>query len=418
MVQISIEKILSELEELEFLEAVKPHWEESLASFPDDVPDFLQPEQVRTNLRWCGFEAEFEPVFIAAARKIAASRSLQYLAWHYYRMVYDYEADPLKYVPLQKMMGEDWPIFYLLIALAMAPKIKTYHQGLGIPEEVTKGCCLKVRDECEDYRRGHDGQLGIFSGELGWLANYVNGEPFYRLGRFEYWRKPFPRHCKVYRSRKDGMIIALAGPAWKINSSGWIEGIDAETEDTSLWQTTLKQIGTSIHGFPINPQGFVERNPVILSERDWECVLEKGVPVLEMHIPAGERVTLEICAESFREAKQFFQHYFPTPAVRAIISSSWMFSPILKQLLPADSNLVRFMRELFLCPTNSHSRSGPWFIFLQEPFNLATAPRKTSLQRAILDHLQAGNLWRDGSMFFMLDDLDHFGSQWYQKSTI
>ena len=415
---VQIEKILSELDALEFLEAVKPHWEESLASFPDGVPDFLQPEQVRTNLQWCGFEAEFEPLLTGAARKVAATRSLLYLAWHYYRMVYDYETDPLKYVPLQKIMGDDWQIFYLLIALAIVPRIKTFHQGLGIPEQVTKECCLKVKNECDDYRRGRGGRSGIFNGELSWLKNYVNGALFFRLGRFEYWSKPFPYDFKVYRSCKDRRIIALAGPAWKINSSGWIEGIGAETEDASFWQTTLKQIGSSVHGFPINPRGFVEQNPVILPERDWECILEKGVPVLEMHIPAGERITLERCTESFRKAKQYFQRYFPAPAVRAIICSSWMFSPILEHLLPADSNLVRFMRELYLCPENSRSRSGPWFVFLQEPFNPATAQRETSLQRAILNYLQAGNLWRDGIMFFMLDDLDHFGSQWYRKLAI
>jgi len=414
---VQIEKVLGELDALEFLEALKPQWEESLASFPDGVPDFLQPEQVRTNLQWCGFGAEYEPVLIDAARKIASNRSLQYLAWHYYRMVYDYETHHLRYAPLQKAMGDDWPIFYLLIALALVPRIRTFHRRLGIPEQVTRECCLKVKGECDDYHRGR-GRLGIFNGELSWLKNYVNGELFFCLGRFEFWSKPFPYDFKVYRSRKDGKIMALAGPAWKINSSGWIEGIGAETEDTSFWQTTLKQIGSSVYGFPINPMGFVEHDPVVLTEGDWECVIEKGMPILEMHIPAGERVTLERCAASFREAKEFFQRYFPTPAKRAIVSSSWMFSPLLKQLLPADSNLMRFMRELYLCPADSSSRSGPWFVFLQEPFDPATAPRDTSLQRAILNHLQAGNLWRDGSMFFMLDDLDHFGSQWYQKPTI
>jgi len=412
-----IEKIMSELDALQFLDVVRPHWEESSASFPG-VPDFLQPEQVRTNLQWCGFEAEYEPALTAAARKIVASPSLQYLAWHYYRMVYDYEADHLRYVPLQKMMGEDWPVFYLLIALAMVPRIRSFHQGLGVPEEVTRECCLKVKNECDDFRRNRGGQLGIFVGELSWLVNYMNGELFFRLGRFEYWRKPFRHHSKVYRSREDGRAIALAGPGWGINSSGWIDGIGAGAEDASLWQTTLKRIGPSVHGYPINPRGFVERDPVTLTEGDWECVLEKGAPILEMHITAGERITLERCAESFRKAKQFFQRHFPAPAVRAIVSSSWMFSPILEGLLPADSNLVRFMRELYLCPSNSRSRSGPWFVFLQEPFDPATAPRDTSLRRAILDHLRAGKPWRDGEMFFLLDDLDHFGSQWYRKPTV
>jgi len=45
-----------------------------------------------------------------------------------------------------------------------------------------------------------------------------------------------------------------------------------------------------------------------------------------------------------------------------------------------------------------------------------TAPRETSLQRAILDYLQAGNVWRAGGMFFLMDDLDRFGRQWYRSS--
>jgi hypothetical protein len=113
------------LDALQFLEAVKPHWEKSLASFLEDVPDFLQPEQIRTNLQWCDFEAEYEPAIIAT------SRSLQYLAWHYYCMVYDYEVGHLRYVLLQKIMGEDWPIFYLLIALAMVPRIRSFHRRLA-----------------------------------------------------------------------------------------------------------------------------------------------------------------------------------------------------------------------------------------------------------------------------------------------
>ncbi|MEM2885351.1 MAG: acyltransferase domain-containing protein, partial [Thermoproteota archaeon] len=159
------------------------------------------------------------------------------------------EVDPLKYVPLNKVMGEDWPIFYLLIAIAMVPRIRAHHKRLGVPERVTRECCSKIRDECEDYRRGRGGRLGIFAGELGWLANYVNGETFFRLGRFEYWRKPFRGHFKVYRSRKDGRIVALAGPAWKIDPSGWIEGIGGEAEGASIWRTTLKRIGRSVHGF-------------------------------------------------------------------------------------------------------------------------------------------------------------------------
>lgn len=414
---MQIENILSELRALDLLETVKPHWLESLASFPDDGPDFLRPEQIRTNLQWCGFEAEAEPALVGAAGKITASRSLLYLAWHYYRMIYDYEAgnSPLQFVPLEKALGDDSAMFYLLIALAIVPRMRIFHQRLGIPEQVTKETCLQVRCFCENYRRANGGRLGIFE-QVSWLKNYVNGTLYFRLGRFEYWSKPFDQDYKVYRHRANGGTIALAGPAWKINSSGLIEGIGAEAEASHCWQTTLKQIGASIYGFPINPKGFVEPLPVSLPDTDWECILESGVPILSMHIPTGGGMSPGKCAESLREAREFFRRYFPAPMPRAIICGSWMFSPILEQILPADSNLTRFMRELYLCPVNSRGNDALWFVFLQKPFDPATAPRETSLQRAILNYLQTGNVWYNGNMFFMLDDINRFGKQWYRTA--
>jgi len=413
---IQIENILSELQAPDLLEAVKPHWQESLASFPDGGPDFLRPEQVKTNLQWCGFEAEVEPALVGVAGKITANSSLLYLAWHYYRMIYDYEANssPLRFVPLEKALGDDAAIFYLLIALAIVPRMRVFHRRLGVPEQVTRETCLQVKCFCENYRRSHGGRLGIFE-QIGWLKNYVNGTLFFRLGRFEYWSHPFNQDYKVYRHRRDGRIIALAGPAWKINSSGLLEGVGAEAaECTSCWQTVLKQNSSGTYGFPINPRGFVEQSPVTLPETDWECVMEKGVPVLGLHIPVGGGMSPEKCADSFRQAFAFFRRFFPSPAPRAIICASWMFSPILEQILPADSNLTSFMRELYLCPNNYRGNDALWFIFLQKPFDLATAPRETSLQRAVISYLQAGNIWYNGLMFFMADDLDRFGHQYYR----
>lgn len=412
---MQIETVLAELQEMEFLDAVKPRWLESVATFPMGVPGFLHPEQIRINLKWCGFETGLEPVLIGVADRIAANPALLYLAWHYYRMFYDYENNNLRLLPLNKALGDEAAIFYLLIALAIVPRMRVFHQRLGIPEQVTKETCLQIKCFCENYQRAHDGRPGIFE-QADWLRNYVNGSLYFRLGRFEYWSQPFNQDYKVYRHRINGRTIALAGPAWKINSSGQIEGIGAEAEDHSCWLTTLKQINSCTYGFPINPKGYVEPFSVILPETEWECVLEKGVPILFLHIPAGGNMTMEKCVESFRQGADFFRRYFPSPAPRAIICHSWMFSPILEQILPSDSNLPMFLRELYLCPGNSRGNDALWFVFLQKPFDPATAPRKTSLQRAILSYLQAGNAWYNGGMFFMLDDLDRFGRQWYRTT--
>ncbi|MDH7571898.1 MAG: hypothetical protein QHJ73_20145, partial [Armatimonadota bacterium] len=58
---------------------------------------------------------------------------------------------------------------------------------------------------------------------------------------------------------------------------------------------------------------------------------------------------------------------------------------------------------------------GLWFLFFQDQFDPATAPRETSVQRAVLQFLEAGNIWRGGGMFYLTDDLEHFGTQYYRR---
>jgi len=314
-------------------------------------------------------------------------------------------------VPLDRALGGDAALFYLLVALAMVPRIRRLHRALGVPEAVTRDTCLQVKCMCGNYQRANGGRPGVFD-QINWLRYFVDGSLFFRLGRLEYWRKPFNGEYRVFRRRRDGRTIALAGPAWRINDAGWIEGVGAEAESRPGWETVLRQTGAGAFGFPIHPRGFVEREPVRLPAADWDCVLEKGTPVLDLHIPAGGGLTPEACADSFRRAAEFFRRHFPEPAPRAMVCSSWICSPILEQILPPGSNLVAFLREVYLCPLNSRGPASLWFVFLQKPFDPATAPRETSLQRALLAYLESGREWRNGSLFFLLDDLPRFGRQW------
>ena len=56
-----------------------------------------------------------------------------------------------------------------------------------------------------------------------------------------------------------------------------------------------------------------------------------------------------------------------------------------------------------------------WFVFLQSKFDPATAPRDTSLRRDMLNYLNKGNVWRNAGMIVMLDDIRHFGTQYYRR---
>jgi hypothetical protein len=133
-----------------------------------------------------------------------------------------------------------------------------------------------------------------------------------------------------------------------------------------------------------------------------------------MHIPPGGNMTLELCRDSIREAFAFFARFFPSRPVRAVLSKSWIFNTQFEERLP-DSNLAKFMRELYLFPIASTGTDGLFFVFCREHPDRSTAPRKTALQRAMLDILERGGALRSGGMFFLKRDLPRFGTQHYRS---
>ncbi len=135
---------------------------------------------------------------------------------------------------------------------------------------------------------------------------------------------------------------------------------------------------------------------------------------MDMHIPPGGGMILEICRASMRQAADFFPRYFPDRPAASITCASWIFNTQLDGIFAPEANLVRFQRELYLYPVPSTGQDGLVFIFGQDDPRPDTAPRDTRLQRAILDFLAKGNRWRNGGMFFLAADLPHFGQGWYR----
>lgn len=70
--------------------------------------------------------------------------------------------------------------------------------------------------------------------------------------------------------------------------------------------------------------------------------IKKGDSVLEVHIPAGERLTATAARESIAQARAFFAKHFPDYAYRAMTCHSWMLDETLGQYLPPESNILAF----------------------------------------------------------------------------
>jgi hypothetical protein len=77
--------------------------------------------------------------------------------------------------------------------------------------------------------------------------------------------------------------------------------------------------------------------------------------------------------------------------------------------------MVAWQRELYLFPSASTGKDGLYFVFNRDDIDLATAPRDTTLRRAMIERLRAGSTLRSGSMFFLFDDLPQYGTQVYRR---
>lgn len=120
---------------------------------------------------------------------------------------------------------------------------------------------------------------------------------------------------------------------------------------------------------------------------------------IELHIPDAGPLTPETVTASLDAARAFFPRHFPDERYAAFACGSWLLDPQLREYLPADSNIVRFQRRFELEPYQE--QDGPdadvevvRFVFRTLTTPLDALPRRTALQRAVVDHLTAGRHWQ------------------------
>ena len=416
---MKLEKVLADLNfnmSQDALASIQPFWEEAISSLPDKQPDFLNPASFKCNREFCGLEPELDMVLEQTARAIMADPALLALVWYCCRRTYNHpeieeEYNDWPWPSLEKALPEKQAgMIRLLIVLAMVPLVQSLHQHMGIPESITRDTCLQIKCFVENNKKGNDGLPGVFGWGLFWIRHYVGGRMF-RLGRMEYKLKTLSDFPVVFRHKKAGEILAFAGPGQCFNREGLVAGPD---EREKVWISSLSENELIVKGNPLSPYGMALPEEITLDKNDWHYVLGKESIVLDMHIPSGSGMDPDTCLDSMQRAFEFFTKYFPEQPAKAIVCWSWIFNTQLEELLP-DSNLVKFMRELYLFPIKSSGRDGLNFIFCRNYDDWSKAPRETSLQRALLGIIESGRKLRQAGMFIFKQDLSHFGTQFYRR---
>jgi len=392
-------------------------WDASQETMPGGKLPFLAPDTVAESCRLTGFEEEVIPYLQSAADRIAADPNLTRLAWHCHYLLCHSKSyprsDARSWPSLEDLLGEWAGAFYLLIALSGVPQARDLHRSRGIPERVARDTYGDTSLWASDYKERH-GVWGVDTYILPWLFNHLSGE-LYRLVRLQFMQRPFRQKLQAFRNRVTREVRVLSGEGVRYRGDGQLDGTGGVFDPETGWTSQLLMDQYRVIGTPIHPTGIALSNEVSLPLDTWERILTPGDPIIEVHIPAGSRMDFSACGESFRQAVSFFPRYFPDRPFKAFCCGSWLLNTQFQDMLPPNSNIVRFQKEFYLFPIFSSGRSGFERIFGGDIQNLSTAPRDTTLRRAVLDHLQAGGYLRGGGGLLFAEDLN-WGAQVYRKA--
>jgi hypothetical protein len=133
----------------------------------------------------------------------------------------------------------------------------------------------------------------------------------------------------------------------------------------------------------------------VMSADDW---------TLAAHIPEAGPLSPALVDESFDRAREFFPGHFPERPVRVVTCDSWMLDPYLAATIGPRSNTGAFARRFTpIGPPTEGDTEALYFVFRTRDLGrVGELPRETSLQRVVLERIDAGGTWQVAAGYLLL----------------
>lgn len=122
---------------------------------------------------------------------------------------------------------------------------------------------------------------------------------------------------------------------------------------------------------------------------------------IHLHIPTGANISIENCKKSLNDFNAFTSKHFPKKRY-SIVCNSWLLSPALDELLPHQSNIVKFKNCFDIVSWNKTENEFLQWVYGKTDIAYDKLPENTNLQRNIKERLINGGFI--GSAFGRLID--------------
>lgn len=409
------EQVVAQLGLGEMHPVIRDAWPASEALFAAGRAPLLETEALAASARRLGMPDDFIADLAAAVPVVRADPVLSAYLFHCRRLL----SDPAAGWPV---FGAGFPVInsdsspaarmgYALVFLALVPGASDLFRQRGIPDGVildTLGDFVRWTGEHKRMR----GAWGLTN--LGWLQNHLRARLF-ALGRLQFRLEQFGQDFHGWREKATGRALLLAGEGMVFQPPGLLAYGGQADPVPGSWTARYVEGSDSVSGMPVDPRGAVLNKPVRLPLDGWEPVLKKGDPTLGIHIPAGGPMDFDACAESFARAFDFFPRHVPEHPAAAFTCGSWLLDPQFEGRLPESSNILRFLRAMYLHPLPGGTDAGLYERVFDRRRPVADTPLEglTTLQRAVVGLLREGGSWRAGAGLFFPRD-GRWGAQVYR----
>jgi len=136
-------------------------------------------------------------------------------------------------------------------------------------------------------------------------------------------------------------------------------------KDISVWTDIYSEINGELHlgelswlsnhlSSKLFKIGRLQFRAAVLN-RDIEAKgLKKGDNVIEIHIPQRGPLDNDECIASIKEAKEFFEKYYPDYDYKCFTCDSWLLGSDAQEIVSPDSNIGKFIRMFDIAEYTAH----------------------------------------------------------------
>lgn len=139
-----------------------------------------------------------------------------------------------------------------------------------------------------------------------------------------------------------------------------------------------------------------------IGQMEYELTTLDGEAVISLHIPTDVDLRPDVLRPSMKEGLAELYRIFPECEGRKVYCHSWLLSPLLKDLLPETSNILRFQELFDIMPDSTPGRDVLLWVFKNPRLPKENYPENTSLQRKLKQFFLNGGEFLEGKGYLRL----------------